>query len=215
MPAESVPTCYLCNAEADTREHVPARAFFDEIPQNIITVPACKPCNASFAKDEEYFRTVVAAQAFGISEAARRVWTGPIVRSLYRVGFEGLRKRLAGSLITVEIWSEQQQHLINLPGVKVEGGRAARVVRKIIRGLYFAERGQKLADEDLIIFRDGDVTIHPENLTRGWKETDLGEVFRFRTHFDDHGGGIWIEFYRNQWWLGLTGEVAHSYGKGK
>ena len=205
--------CYLCDAEADTREHVPSRAFFDNVPANIITVPACTKCSGSFAKDEEYFRTVVVAQCFGTSAAARRVWTGPIVRSLWRRGYEGLRRRLVGQLVTVEVWSEQQQHLINFPGVKVEGGRAARVVRKTIRGLYFAVRSQKLADGDLIIFRDGEVTLNPADLTRGWQEMDMGEVFRFRTHFDDYGGGLWIEFYRTQWWFALTGEVARNYGK--
>ena len=205
--------CYLCDAEADTREHVPSRAFFDNVPANIITVPACTNCKGSFAKDEEYFRTVVVAQCFGTSAAARRVWTGPIVRSLWRRGYEGLRRRLVGQLVTVEVWNEERQHLTNLPGVKVEGGRAARVVRKIIRGLYFASRTQKLADSDLIIFRDGDVGLNPVDLTRGWKETDMGEVFRFRTHFDDYGGGLWIEFYRTQWWFALTGEVARNYGK--
>jgi hypothetical protein len=207
-------TCYLCESQADTREHVPSRGFFDKLPNDIITVPACKNCNASFAKDEEYFRTVVAAQAFGISEAARRVWTGPIVRSLYRVGFEGLRKRLVGDLVTIEIWDEQKQQMVSLPGVKVEGGRASKIVRKIMRGIYFAECDQKLAEKDLIIFRDADVRLNPESLTRGWKEVDLGEVFRYRCHFDDYGAGIWIEFYRSQWWFALAGKVALNYTKG-
>ena len=128
--------CYLCNAEANTREHVPSRGFFDTVPGNIITIPACANCNASFAKDEEYFRTVVAAQCFAVCPAARKLWKGQVVRSLWRVGYEGLRKRLVRHLITIEIWNEQKQHVVDLPGVAVEGGRAARVVRKIIRGLY-------------------------------------------------------------------------------
>jgi hypothetical protein len=200
-----MPECFLCNAEGDTREHVPSKAFFDNVPENIITVPACTNCNGSFAKDEEYFRTVVVAQCYGTSPEARRVWAGPIIRSLWRRGYEGLRKRLVGHLITVEIWNEEKQHLANLPGVAVEGGRAARVVRKIIRGLYLSIRNEKLADGDLIIFRDGDVRLDPEQLTRGWTGIDMGEAFRFRYHFDDYGGGIWIEFYRSQWWLALAG----------
>jgi hypothetical protein len=208
-----MPECYLCNAEGNTREHVPSRAFFDAVPGNIITVPACKNCNSSFAKDEEYFRTIVAAQCYGSSEAAKRVWQGAIIRSLWRKGYEGLRKRLVGHLITIKVWNEEEKHLAELPGVAVEGGRAARVVRKIIKGLYFAMRNEKLADSDLILFRDADAGSGPEQLTRGWTEIDLGEVFRFRYHFNDQGGGIWIEFYRSQWWLALTGHAAHSYPK--
>jgi hypothetical protein len=208
-----MPECYLCDAKADTREHVPARGFFDLLPANVITVPACKSCNSSFAKDEEYFRTVVVAQCFATSPAARRVWSGPIIRSLWRRGYKGLRERLVRHLTTIDIWNEEAHHPVKLPGVVVEGGRAARVVRKIVRGLYFATRDQKLVDSDLIIFRDGDVRLDPQQLTRGWTETDMGEVFRFRSHIEDYGGAIWIEFYRTQWWLALTGQAAHNYPK--
>jgi len=203
--------CYLCTAVGNTSEHVPSRAFFDATPANIITVPACSTCNGSFAKDEEYFRTVVVAQCYGTSAAARRVWSGPVIRSLWRRGFEGLRRRLVGHLITIDVWDEHTAQLAKLPGVVVEGGRAARVVRKIVRGLYFALRGEKLEDADLIIFRDGDARIDPITLTDGWTEVDMGEEFRFRSHFEDHGGAIWIEFYRTQWWLALTGEAARKY----
>jgi hypothetical protein len=208
-----MPECYLCNAEGKTREHVPSKGFFHTIPGNIITVPACTNCNNSFAKDEEYFRTVVVAQCSSTSLAARRVWAGPILKSIWRRNYEGLRKRLVRCLTTVKVWNKDGQHLGNLPGVSVEGGRAGRVVRKIIRGLYFATRNEKLADGHLIIFRDGDVRLDPRQFTGGWTETDMGEEFRFRSCFDDYGGLIWIEFYRSQWWLAMTGQAAHTYVK--
>src|SRR5713101_6317270 len=87
------PQCFLCESLADTRDHIPPRGFFPVVPDNIVTVPACLQCNQSYSKDEEYFRTVVAAQCYATSPVARQVWSGTIVRSLWRRGFEGLRRR--------------------------------------------------------------------------------------------------------------------------
>ena len=206
-----MPQCYLCEREADTRDHVPPRAFFDVLPTNMPTLPACSICNASYAKDEEYFRTIVVAACCGTSQAANRVWSGSVSRSLGRKAYGGLRKRLVGSLVTVELDNELGEPAGKLPGLVVEGGRVARVVRKIMRGLFFHKKEQTLADCDLIIFRGGDVKLDVAQITRRWSERDMGEVFRFRWQFDDKGGAIWIEFYRTQWWLALTGNRARNY----
>ena len=203
--------CYLCDSEGETKDHIPARGFFLGVPSNIITVPACRACNNSLAKDEEYFRTIVVAQCYEKSAAAKRLWTGTVTRSLWRRGYQGLRRRLIGRLTSLELWNEQESQRVTYPGLKVEGGRAGRVIRKIMKALYFAEKGQKLPEADLIIFRDGDVSADPAMITNGWNETDMGEEFRYRSHFSERGGGIWIEFYRSHWWLALIGEDAQRY----
>lgn len=205
-----MPECYLCGSEPTTADHLPPRGLFDVLPQNMITVPACKKCNASFAKDEEYFRTVAAALSYANSDSARRVWEGAIKRSFGRRP-EGLRRRLAGRLIPVEIRNQTGQIIGRAPGLVVEGGRAGQVVRKIIKGIFYSQRDWRLEDQDFIIFRDGDVPFNMEQTTRGWNEIDMGEVFRCRSQYDDAGGGIWIEFYRSTWWFAVTGELAHTY----
>jgi hypothetical protein len=43
-------------------EHVIPRCLWDsKRPGHMITIPACMPCNQGYGKDEEYFRTVLAA----------------------------------------------------------------------------------------------------------------------------------------------------------
>ena len=47
--------CVYCGETADTSEHVPPRAFLDDvIPDPAPTLPACSKCNNHFSKDEEY-----------------------------------------------------------------------------------------------------------------------------------------------------------------
>ena len=47
--------CIYCRtAEADTRDHVPPDLLFPPPkPSTLITVPACRPCNQGFQKDDE------------------------------------------------------------------------------------------------------------------------------------------------------------------
>lgn len=198
--------CYLCGAEATTRDHIPPEQLFEVLPLNIITAPACQDCNNSLGKEEEYFRALLTMECYERSDLARRIWDGPVVRSLWKVGFPGLRLRLL-----------KQTGLINLSTgvlrtlVVGEGKRVARVIRKIVRGIYFELRHERIADDDVLIFRDVDVRIDLERLTRHWVEIDMGEVFRCRYQFDGQDGAIWIQFYRATWWYAMIGESARQY----
>ena len=48
----------ICTAApAVEQAHIPGRMFFaDPLPDNFITVPTCKACNAGVKHDEEYLR---------------------------------------------------------------------------------------------------------------------------------------------------------------
>jgi len=95
-----------------------------------------------------------------------------------------------------------------LPGLAVDGERAQRVIRKIFKGIYFFERQVRITE--FIIFRGAE--IRPRTLnTTGWPEHDMGEVFRYRSLHESAGSGIWIEFYRTDWWFALSGDFARNY----
>ena len=50
-----VGSCVYCGAQADTRDHVPARIFLDDpLPGDLPVVDACRACNSKFSVDEEY-----------------------------------------------------------------------------------------------------------------------------------------------------------------
>ena len=124
-------------------------------------------------------------------------------------GYEGLRKRLLRKSMLIQLPPGRGLPIAAV--FVVEGGRAARVVRKIVKGLYFALRDERLDDADLLIFLDQDVRLDFQNLTRTWQETDMGETFRCRWAFDDNGGAIWMQFYRASWWLAVMGDMARDY----
>jgi hypothetical protein len=192
-------------------DHVPPRGFFEALPTNIIKLPACEICNGSASLDEEYMRTALAAQGYAISAVARTVWEGAVKRSFERRP-KGLKAKLAQAVVTVEIRTPAGKVGGYLPGIAIDGKRALRVLRKIARGIYFQERGGTLGDDELILFRDGDVKgLNFEAITRGWPETDMGEPFRYRFRHCTEGSMIWFEFYRTNWWLAFTGDFARNY----
>ncbi len=55
--------CVICTAApAVEQAHIPGRMFFaDPLPDNLITVPTCKACNAGVKHDEEYLRVFLTA----------------------------------------------------------------------------------------------------------------------------------------------------------
>ncbi|MEA4987941.1 MAG: hypothetical protein VB095_07765 [Anaerovorax sp.] len=47
--------CIYCGKPANTREHVPSKAFLSEaFPDNLPTIPACFDCNNGYSNDEKY-----------------------------------------------------------------------------------------------------------------------------------------------------------------
>ena len=61
--------CVFCSKVATTREHVPPTYIYQSPkPKDLITVPACKPCNSESSLDDEYFRWMVSLP--GVSKEA-------------------------------------------------------------------------------------------------------------------------------------------------
>ena len=56
-------TCYMCDAPATSREHVPPKCIFPDDAQfriNLITVPSCDVHNLKKSNDDELLRHVLA-----------------------------------------------------------------------------------------------------------------------------------------------------------
>jgi hypothetical protein len=207
-----MPACYICGKDASTIDHVPPQGFFSSLPVNLIKLDACKTCNQSASLDEEYLRTAIAAQGYLFSSVAREVWEGAVKRSFKRRP-KGLRARLAKDVVTIEVRTPEGTVTGHLPGIAVDGARALRVLRKIARGIYFKEQGKRLDEDELLLFRDADVNMDFRSKTRNWPEVDMGEAFRYRSQHSAEGSMIWFEFYRFNWWLVMTGNLARTYPK--
>lgn len=84
-------TCYMCDAEATSREHAPPLCFFPSIDdagldlrKNLVTVPACDDHNSRKSKDDEFFRSVIVMTAAEHSEIGRVQFFGKFIRGVRR-----------------------------------------------------------------------------------------------------------------------------------
>ncbi|QDT86052.1 hypothetical protein MalM14_37260 [Gimesia chilikensis] len=58
--------CIYCGGPAETRDHVPSRILIESpYPENLPVVGACRSCNNSFSKDEQYFVCLIESAIAG------------------------------------------------------------------------------------------------------------------------------------------------------
>lgn len=126
--------CVYCGAgDAETRDHVPSRAFLTRpYPENLPVVPACRACNSGISADEEYVACLIECVLAGTTDPAG-ITRPDITATLRHAG--ALRARL-----------ESQRRLVGgQVGFEPEASRVARVARKLAAGhaafeLAFAAR---------------------------------------------------------------------------
>lgn len=85
-------TCYMCSAEAISKEHVPPRCLFPKdselakgmtMRRNLIKVPSCHIHNSSKSKDDEYLMFVMSC-AFQGNEFKSRLFKNRVLRAFQK-----------------------------------------------------------------------------------------------------------------------------------
>jgi hypothetical protein len=117
-------TCAYCAQPATTNDHVPPKTLFTPpLPSNLITVPACGSCNNGASDDDEVFRNELSIVAGSFGESAN--------------AGERLQPSLRSIRRNVERYSAGGIYLGLGYAVPVTRGAQDRVLRRIVRGLYW------------------------------------------------------------------------------
>ena len=128
--------CAYCGASnPETMDHVISDLLYPASKANSkvqrLTVPACKPCNRSWADDEPHFRSVLTL-AGDPNATVRELWSGKVMR-----GFS----KLDGRRRVLDVW-EQMRAVQTSSGQRhqifpANDPRVLRILRKTIRGLHY------------------------------------------------------------------------------
>jgi hypothetical protein len=216
-------TCVFCGKTGDvTDDHIPPKNIFPPPrPSNLITVPACQKCNSSTSKDEEYFRLKLCmSQEVGDHPEARKN-RDIIFRSLYRKEAKGLKNSFVQDVRKVQLRTSGGLYLGKRYIFDVDLKRIFNVVEKIVRGLYYHEKGYKLDDGCEVDVHSNDTLMDnsPEVL-EDIKEKILTPLsskipvilgtqtfsYRFQIMDEDPRFSVWLlTFYGNVSFLSLTG----------
>ena len=128
-------TCIYCGETGPiTRDHVPPECIFpDPKPVDLITVPACDPCNESFKLDDEYFRTFLITGA-PHDATARGLWNRKIIGSR---NAEPIRRMLRKASRPVDLKTQSGIWVGKSAAVSFDAKRVARVAARIVLGLWW------------------------------------------------------------------------------
>jgi len=162
--------CVYCGKQAVLEpDHVPPKNLFigSQIDDQLITVPACERCNRQAAKDDEYFRLTLVVRA-DVSEHPQVIRLLPIVmRSLARKEGVGFSRSIGKSLRRVNAVTKSGILLGPQPGIDVSLNRLNNVAKRIIKGLFYRERGFRLPDTHIAdAFQESGIRLDRD----GWSE---------------------------------------------
>ena len=136
--------CVYCTiSHGVTDDHVPPKSFFPRPrPSNLLTVPACLRCNGASGRDEEYFLATLMFSQAGVAATGMKLWDQKL-RRMYEKNI-GLRRRIARSLRRGHVSTPAGIYLGRATTLEYDEERLAAVAKKVVRGLYFRERGMPL-----------------------------------------------------------------------
>ena len=160
-------TCYMCNSEATSREHVPARCFFGdlELSDGLLTVPSCRKHNTEKSKSDEYLRFILVATGDRAPDFA----TAPAIRGHVRL----MKERKCDSISRLGIVRGPDGGYSINPSPEVDRELLQQSLDYLSRALYFHERRKKLL---------GKSQVHPYFL--GIDESaELEVATTIRSHF--------------------------------
>lgn len=142
-------TCYMCEREKTSVEHIPPKCFFPDDPRfrkNLITVPSCDMHNGEKSKDDEYIRMIVTTNVGANLETAKEYHLPKIARAIQakRSTFD----LFFGTGKTRLIMHNGEPLVIG----EIDGERLQSHFDRMVRGLYFHKTKHKFSGKIYIYF---------------------------------------------------------------
>lgn len=208
--------CVLCGIRAaTTKEHVPPRSLFLEMPEQYLTVPACDDCNNSTKLADDDLRVYMSSssrteEALTIyrKKVRRRFQERPATRARFRQQLAEFETILPGI------------GRVMLPALKGDPDRFRASTEKMVRAFYWWHWGEILARDVAIrikslnmlqlsdFFNDAEKVAIFEKANVGvYTDPEVVKTFYYRGAVLPNGLSIWyFFFYRQNAIIAMTGE---------
>jgi hypothetical protein len=148
-PPPQIGQCVYCGTIAElTDDHIPPKSLFAKPrPNNLISVPSCKLCNGGASDDDEYFRLMLTLREDTYMHPDVQRLLPVVFRSLTKPNKVGFSKSFFESIKEVELMTSSGLFLGQRPGYDVDLARLDHVAQRIVKGLFYRERGVRLPDD--------------------------------------------------------------------
>jgi len=141
--------CVYCGKTAPfTKDHViPKALFIDPLPPNLITVRACESCNNNEkSRDDDYLRDLLATDIVGAQHPAAQDGLERMLRSAHHNRSQVMREAMA-TMSMKPFYTPGGIFLGNFPSYSVDGERITGIFDRIVRGLYYDARKQRVPSD--------------------------------------------------------------------
>ncbi len=211
-------TCTYCHQHRPlTRDHIPPRSLFPKIPPDkLITVPACKPCNEGFQKDDDYFWLNISLREphhgdhEHATDAAQRA-----LQHLNRPAATGARQALLDNTERTPVYTTMGLYAGTRLAYNTDLDRLSKTANRIITGLYYHTTKKRLQPPYTAKSRalDGFTTDDNHDLqtllsiVNPQPITTIGDIFAYQYHLltEDLQASIWLlTFYQTTTFIGTT-----------
>ena len=154
-------TCYMCDAQRTSDEHVPPRCLFPEkkdlppgvdLRQDLITVPSCDTHNSKKSKDDEYILYVLVMNIPN-NEVAQNQFLSKIIRAINRN--PSLINQFLKRQAAVHVHDSTTDKVEETIAMQIDTERFYSALEHIGRALYFYHFNLKWL---------GAVSVHPDFL---------------------------------------------------
>lgn len=220
---KSVGECAFCGLEKPiTRDHIPPRNLFPKPRSSqLITVPCCEDCRIGWSDDDEYFRLHAISSRSARCASAQKI-VHKIEASIGKPAKAGYRRMIQSSICEVPVYSKGGIYLGQSSALRVDDKRVRRVMRRIIKGLFYHERGTCLPSTHEVKgyvceaeFPDPLLklleTINYAGFYPIRKIQDDVFEYTFQSLEEDVNSTIWIGwFYENIKFFGATRKIGNA-----
>ena len=165
-------TCYMCDNESTSSEHVPPRCLFPEqkdlpegmdLRKSLLTVPSCDLHNSIKSSDDEYLLYCLVL-SIPANEVAKNHFLTKIIRAIKRN--PSLIKKYLTTTKNVDVENMDTKEWSKTIGCQIDDERFDKSLEQLSRALYFHHFGTKST---------GEIGIYPNfllSMSEGYKETN-------------------------------------------
>ncbi len=160
-------TCYMCDAQRTSDEHVPPRCLFPEkkdlppaidLRNNLITVPSCDAHNSKKSKDDEYILYVLVMNIPN-NEVAQNHFLSKIIRAIDRN--PSLINQFLGRHAPVHVHDSTNDKIQETIAMQIDTERFYSALDHMGRALYFNHFNLKWPGA-VSVCPDFLLSLHPE-----------------------------------------------------
>lgn len=203
-------SCLYCGSKADiTSDHIPPKCLFNSKKNlQLITVPSCRKCNTSYAKDDEYFR-IYASADISRNEQGKKLWYEKVMGSTFYRSPK-LRKNIVSSISGILVNVKRPNGVI-LKGkiLNLDASRINNVLIRIVRGLYWHHYHECLPSNIVFeIYQNPPINGEIESILLRTKFCTIGNEefkYRYRRCEEDIFASVWgLSFFMGAHFLVIT-----------